>query len=180
MLLPGPNRRARGRDRRRRPHPQARDRRRSVAAPEDSSVLASVKRPLFAPRNSRLCDWYVVPTTMSVKPSPFRSRALITRAMSGSIAEHLTGGLLETHAWPGIQEDLIRFRRSRRRVVAAVGEEQVGPSIAIEVGNLNLVGPVLCLADRRCGFVHPQPSNRGRRLSRRIGRFERSWTRRTG
>ena len=80
------------------------------------------------------------------------------------VAKHVGRDFLEAHARPGVEEHLVWFRRPRRRVVAAVGEEQIGPSIAIEVGDLDLVGPVLRRADRRRGFVHPESSNGGRRL----------------
>ena len=93
---------------------------------------------------------------MSVRPSPFRSRALITRARSGVSPNTCCRHLGETEARAGIEEHLVRLRRARRRVVAAVGEEQVGAAVAVEVGDFDLVGPVRGLADGGRGHVVPQ------------------------
>jgi hypothetical protein len=71
-------------------------------------------------------------------------------------AQHLRRRLPEAEAGPEIQEYLVRLGRAGRRVVAAVGEQQVGPPVSVEVGNLHLVGPEPGLADGLVGHVHPQ------------------------
>jgi hypothetical protein len=51
-------------------------------------------------------------------------------------AEHLSGLLDELLARPHVEEDAARLGRSRLRVVAPVGEEQVGPAVLVQVGHL--------------------------------------------
>ena len=90
-------------------------------------------------------------------------------------AEHLRGRLGEAEARAGVEEHLVRLRRAGRGVVAAVGEQQVGPAVAVEVGDLDLVGPVPASAPIASAVTsnHKRPAGAlARRVPRRRARTE--------
>ena len=88
----------------------------------------------------------------------------------GSGTQNLLGRLDEPRAGPAVEEHLIRLGRARRRIIAAVGKQQIGPAVVVEIGDLDLVGPVLRVADRRRGDVDPE--RRGCLLLARAGRCD--------
>jgi hypothetical protein len=79
--------------------------------------------------------------------------------------EHVAGDLGESKPGTDVAEHLIRFRSARRRVVAAVREEQFRASIAVEIGDVDLVGPEFRFPDR--GGSHVVPERAGRACLRR-------------
>ena len=78
----------------------------------------------------------------------------------GRSTEYLLGAFLEPLAGATIQENSVHFRVSRLGVVAAVGEQQINEAVAVEVGELDLVGPPGGLAEHVGGDVDPQVARR--------------------
>ena len=78
----------------------------------------------------------------------------------GRGTKDLLGRLDEPRAGAAVEEHLVRLGRARRRIVAAVGKQQIGPAVVVEIGDLDLVRPVLRVADRRRGDVDPERCGR--------------------
>ena len=76
------------------------------------------------------------------------------------IAEHPGGRVFELESGPDVEEHLVGLGCAWRRVVAAVGEQQIESAVAVQVGDLDLVGPEACRWQRLGRDIHPQRRRR--------------------